>query len=279
VPRPRPGPGAGQATYHIDYYQREYAWSADDVRTLVTDLFEAFDLAWQEGRPRRRESSEPFFLGPFVYVEEKRQVRFLVDGQQRFTTLHLLFLHLHRAASAWGQRDVERNLDRVITDYVGSDRPQFRIDIEERREALEALYRDRPYELPARASLSVRNLHDRSLQIGELLEELLEADRCQLFVDWLLTKVVMVGIRAPSRDSGFRIFESMNDRGAPPDPRRPPEELPAVQCQDGRGETQRSLAAHARRTHRRPRRLRRTPQVPQGRTARPLRERRRRRPD
>jgi hypothetical protein len=147
-------------------------------------------------------------------VEEKRQVRFLVDGQQRFTTLHLLFLHLHRAASAWGQRDVERNFDRVITDYVGSDRPQFRIDIEERREALEALYRDRPYELPARASLSVRNLHDRSLQIGELLEELLEADRCQLFVDWLLTKVVMVGIRAPSRDSGFRIFESMNDRGA-----------------------------------------------------------------
>jgi hypothetical protein len=204
----------GQATYHIDYYQREYAWSADDVRTLVTDLFEAFELIWQEGRRRRRESGEPFFLGPFVYVEQKRHVRFLVDGQQRFTTLHLLFLHLHRAAIAWGQRDVERNLDRVITDYVGGDRPQFRIDIEERRDALEALYRDRPYELPQGSSLSVRNLHDRSLQIGELVEELLEADRCQPFVDWLLTKVVMVGIRAPSRDSGFRIFESMNDRGA-----------------------------------------------------------------
>jgi hypothetical protein len=223
------------------------------VRTLVTDLFEAFDQAWHEGHPRRRESSEPFFLGPFVYVEEKRQVRFLVDGQQRFTTLHLLFLHLHRAASAWGQRDVERNLDRVITDYVGGDRPQFRIDIEERQEALEALYRDRPYELPPGASLSVRNLRDRSLQIGELIEELLEADRCQLFVDWLLTKVVMVGIRAPSRNSGFRIFESMNDRGARLTPVDLLKSFLSVPCRAGRGETQRGLAAHARRTHRRPR--------------------------
>ncbi|MFF0014137.1 DUF262 domain-containing protein [Streptomyces sp. NPDC005374] len=61
----------------------------------------------------------------------------------------------------------------------------------------------------------MRNLHERSGQIADLLDELLdEADRCPLFVDWLLSKVVMVGIRAPSRDSGFHIFESMNDRGA-----------------------------------------------------------------
>jgi hypothetical protein len=27
--------------YDIDYYQREFAWSADDVRTLVDDLVTA----------------------------------------------------------------------------------------------------------------------------------------------------------------------------------------------------------------------------------------------
>lgn len=204
----------GQARYHIEYYQREYAWSAEDVRTLVVDLFDAFELAWQEGRTLRRDRSEPFFLGPFVYVEQDRQVRFLVDGQQRFTTLHLLFLHLRQVATALGRRDVESKLERVITTYAPGDRPQFRIDIEERQKLLEALYWGRPYELPRGSSLSVRNLHERSLQVGELIEERLQDERLRTFVDWLLTKVIMVGIRAPSRDSGFRIFESMNDRGA-----------------------------------------------------------------
>ncbi|MET8276245.1 DUF262 domain-containing protein [Streptomyces sp. NPDC005096] len=203
----------GEATYDIEYYQREYAWSADDVRTLVTDLFDAFERLEKEGRLHRRDA-DGFFLGPFVYIQQSRHLRFLVDGQQRFTTLHLLFLHLYQSARGWGQRDVVSKLDRVITDFGRGDRPQFRIDIDERQDALEALYWERPYELPAGASLSVRNLHDRSRQVGELVEELLEAERCQAFVDWLLSKVVMVGIRAPSRDSGFRIFESMNDRGA-----------------------------------------------------------------
>lgn len=32
-------------SYDIDYYQREFAWSADDVRTLVDDLVTQFQLA------------------------------------------------------------------------------------------------------------------------------------------------------------------------------------------------------------------------------------------
>jgi uncharacterized protein with ParB-like and HNH nuclease domain len=96
-----------RACYQIEYYQREYAWSAEDVRTLIADLFEAFERAWQEPRMLRRGRGEPFFLGPFVYVEQDRHVRFLVDGQQRFTTLHLLFLHLRQKATDLEQRDVE----------------------------------------------------------------------------------------------------------------------------------------------------------------------------
>jgi hypothetical protein len=39
-------------------------------------------------------------------------------------------------------------------------------------------------------------------------------DTLPRFVDWLLDRVVMVGIRAFNRNHGFKIFESMNDRGA-----------------------------------------------------------------
>ncbi|MFD7294963.1 DUF262 domain-containing protein [Streptomyces sp. NPDC059897] len=207
----------GHARYDIEYYQREYAWSADDVRTLVADLLDTFNPSWSPGQRHRRDENDTFFLGPFVYAQEREEdnVRFLVDGQQRFTTLHLLFLHLYRRARELpSSRETEFKLDRVITEHGPGKDHIFRIDIDERRPALEALYRDRPYEVPLGASLSVRNLHARSTQMDELLAERLEAEHIPQFVDWLLSKVQLVGIKAPSRSVGFRIFESMNDRGA-----------------------------------------------------------------
>ena len=59
----------GRTTYAIEYYQREYAWGADEVRTLLTDLVEEFE---RTGSARRTRWTSPpeFFLGPFVYADE-----------------------------------------------------------------------------------------------------------------------------------------------------------------------------------------------------------------
>jgi uncharacterized protein with ParB-like and HNH nuclease domain len=73
--------------YLIDNYQREYAWSQEDVQVLIDDLWVGF-----EGHNGR--SAETFF-GPFAYVRHDRTSRWLVDGQQRLTTLRLILLHLH----------------------------------------------------------------------------------------------------------------------------------------------------------------------------------------
>ena len=201
------------ATYNIDYYQREYAWSEEDVRTLLTDLSQEFDRTWQGSLSRRIKSVEPFFLGPFVYYDEQREVRFLVDGQQRFTTLHLIFMHLYAIARDFKDRAAVDKLARVIMDY-DADGERFRIDIAERNDALRALFHGYDYELPKNSSLSLRNLWKRSAEIGEFLDGFVDSDTCGSFVDWLLNNVVMVGIQAVSRDNGFKIFESMNDRGA-----------------------------------------------------------------
>jgi hypothetical protein len=56
--------------YRIDYYQRECAWSADDVWTLVNDMTRMLGEYWQDGRRHwQRSSPDHFFMGPFVYVE------------------------------------------------------------------------------------------------------------------------------------------------------------------------------------------------------------------
>jgi uncharacterized protein with ParB-like and HNH nuclease domain len=93
-------------SYDIDYYQREFAWSAEDVRTLVDDLIAQFIQARKDPRTRQgMRHAEPYFLGPFVYHDVRPGVRFLVDGQQRFTVLHLIFVHLSRQARALARRD------------------------------------------------------------------------------------------------------------------------------------------------------------------------------
>jgi hypothetical protein len=198
--------------YAIEYYQREYEWSGEVVATLLSDLLEEFDRA-DSLRRVRRSSPPQFFLGPFVYAEERTGRRFLVDGQQRFTTLHLIFLHLLRLLPDGASRKTRARLDHaVVPDYRG-DHPVFRLDIDERQVLLEALFERRPYEVPLGASLSVQTLWKRSLQVEDTLSQL-DPDRFGRLVDWLLDSVVLVGIEAVDRDNGFRIFESMNDRGA-----------------------------------------------------------------
>ncbi|MFG1997489.1 DUF262 domain-containing protein [Actinoplanes sp. NPDC048988] len=201
-------------SYDIDYYQREFAWSAEDVRTLVDDLISQFRLARKDHRTRRgMRHAEPYFLGPFVYHDVRRGVRFLVDGQQRFTVLHLIFIHLHHQARALERRDAEDKLNRVIRFAAPEGGWRFRIDIEERRRALQRWYDGHDFKPDAGSSLSLRNLSVRSDELRELLDSRLDAGDLASFVEWLLSRVVLVGIRAPDRDSGFRIFESMNDRG------------------------------------------------------------------
>jgi hypothetical protein len=194
-------------SYLIDNYQREYAWSQDDVQILIDDLWEGFE--GHNGRP-----AEMFFLGPFVYVQHDQFSRWLVDGQQRFTTLHLILLHLHQIAQQCGEPDTAAKLYNLVYGYTRHNRPRrFRIDINERRPALEALRDGKKFTITGK-TLSVRNLWQRGEQLRGLLEERIDSDNCARFADWMPDQVVMVAITAPDRPSRYRIFESMNDRGA-----------------------------------------------------------------
>jgi hypothetical protein len=202
-------------SYEIDYYQREYTWGEEEIRTLLTDLHRVFgDYAADRQRHRRPSPSSSYFLGPFVYYEgdpqARRKKRFLVDGQQRFVTLQLLFVQLRNIARELGLRRVLPDLDRVV---LGRGRT-LTIGIPELAPVLRTLADGRDWEDAPRDSLSVRNVVRRSRQIAEQLHELFESDQYNEFVPWLLEHVMLAGIQAADADNGYRMFETMNDRGA-----------------------------------------------------------------
>lgn len=202
------------ASYKIDYYQREYTWRSEDVSALIEDFVAQFSAAIENQEVRRRgiEYADPYFLGSFVYHQSDRHSRVLVDGQQRFTTLHLIFIHLHRRARALGRDDLMALLDPVIRHSI-EGHWFFRIRIPERRAALQMWYEGGEYEPDPLESISMRNLCARSAELDDLLENKIKVDDLAAFVAWILTRVLMVGIEAPDSGSGFKIFESMNNRG------------------------------------------------------------------
>src|SRR5438132_7916775 len=85
--------------YSIDYYQREYKWQQKQVTELIEDLSAKF-LESHEPKNDRIAVADygHYFLGSII-VSDKDGQKFVIDGQQRLTTLSLLLIFLHHQLS------------------------------------------------------------------------------------------------------------------------------------------------------------------------------------
>lgn len=196
--------------YSIDYYQREYKWHDKQIRELVDDLSGKFLEEYQPGHARTKVADYPhYFLGSII-ISKKESVGYIVDGQQRLTSLTLLLVLLRNLQS--GQA-VQVNVDELIFSEKFGQK-SFNLHVDERTPAMEALYEnggatfnttDRPE--------SVQNLVARYRDLEAAFPEELRAAALPYFIDWLLENVHLVEITAYSDDDAYTIFETMNDRG------------------------------------------------------------------
>jgi hypothetical protein len=197
--------------YGIDYYQREYRWQRKQAKELIDDLTAQFLQSHRLVNPRGAVAQYGnYFLGSIILSERDDQL-FIVDGQQRLTTLTLLLLLLHRRQ---GQRPDRVHLEDLIYSERFGERA-FNIAVEDRRAIMSALFNG---EVPdtSEASESVQTIVARFADLEELLDEQgEELDEAALpyFCDWLTEKVYLIEIRAASDEDAYTIFETMNDRG------------------------------------------------------------------
>ena len=197
-----------KAKFAIDFYQREYAWHERQVRELIDDLTGKFLDSYESGHSRYEvEGYGHYFLGSIV-ISHKRGQRFVVDGQQRLTTLTLLLIHLHRLQEGQDNRVDVTNL--VYSEKFG--RKSFNLDVPERAEVMQKLMAREQID-PNGASESVRNIAARYENIADHLPEEVTGTALPYFVDWLLENVHLVEIEAYSDEDAYTIFETMNDRG------------------------------------------------------------------
>jgi uncharacterized protein with ParB-like and HNH nuclease domain len=204
------------AKYQIDYYQREYRWEEKHVKQLLDDLETRFDEAYTEGHARTEVRNYPhYFLGP-VIVSHKNGQNFLIDGQQRLTTLTLLLIYLYRLQLEQGvTADKLSDVQNLVFSTKYGAR-SFNIDVDERQPVMDALYRGTEF-APTTNNETVQNLWDRydviEREFPQIFEETLNGGGLFHFIDWLKENVDLVKITAYSDEEAYLIFETMNDRG------------------------------------------------------------------
>lgn len=194
--------------YAIDYYQREYRWERKHIEELLRDLTGKFLDSYNERDERADvERYTHYFLGSIV-ISNKNGQRFIVDGQQRLTSLTLLLIYLHNLQlERADQVDVSKL---IFSEKFG--RKSFNLEVPERMACMEALYNAQPYDV-GEQSESVRNIAARYEDIEALFPDDLKGYALPYFIDWLKENVDLVDITAYSDDEAYTIFETMNDRG------------------------------------------------------------------
>jgi uncharacterized protein with ParB-like and HNH nuclease domain len=195
--------------YAIDYYQREYKWEGKQLTELVNDLTTKFLDLYEPSHARKDVAKYPgYFLGSII-ISQKGSQPFIVDGQQRLTSLTLLLTFLRRLQQG---RDDVVDVDQLIFSEKFGEK-SFNLDVPDRVDCMEALFEHGQYEPPAEAAESVSTLVARYDELDGLFPDELREKALPFFIDWLKDRVQLVQITAYTDDDAYAIFETMNDRG------------------------------------------------------------------
>ena len=194
--------------YSIDFYQREYKWQHKQLAELIGDLAATF---LQSHAPENERSAVAdyghYFLGSII-ISDKDGQKFIIDGQQRLTTLTLLLIFLHQRLDDPEQKG--QIADLIFSQKYG--KRSFNLEIPERTPCMEALYKGEEF-AEQDPPESIANLLARYGEIEDLFPDDLGGQTLPYFVDWLVENVHLVEITAYSDGDAYTIFETMNDRG------------------------------------------------------------------
>jgi hypothetical protein len=196
--------------YSIDFYQRDYKWQTKQVDELVADLTSRFLESFDTSHVRSDVASYPsYFLGSIV-LSRRPEGTFIVDGQQRLTTLTLLLIYLRNLQRATGQP-----MDPDVQNLIQSTQfgtKSFNMSVPERAAVISALYSgamldEEPDDVSSAA------IQARYGDIEDLFPEECKGAVLPFFMDWLIERVQLVEISAYSDNDAYTVFETMNDRG------------------------------------------------------------------
>lgn len=202
--------------YIVPSYQRHYVWEEDNINALLEDIKDNY----------LERNDEEYFLGSYI-IQSKNDNNDLLDGQQRITTLFLLFAFLRdyeRTENQYrsefqdyiyqGAKPMSGIKERVRLTYeirgnVKSFINEFIIptnSIIDKWETIKEKAND------SKENISIQHMCRALLCFKKFFDENDTIDIVQ-YVTFINTNMVMIYISADTLEDAFRMFSIMNDRG------------------------------------------------------------------
>ena len=191
--------------FTVPEFQREYVWDKDNVNQLLDDLWEAY----------QESDNMEYFVGSLVLVEKNPNSKEyeILDGQQRLTTFILLLATI---------KEMENSLKEYIQECLFSKGNKLR----------GIPQRDRlTYKIRGKANSFLRNYiqygtierNIKNVSVNnfintiETIKKFLRNRKADLekFTTFLFQKVIFVQIVTGNIEEGFKIFNTLNNRGIP----------------------------------------------------------------
>jgi hypothetical protein len=206
----------GSYQFEIPDYQRPYAWTTEQAEELFSDLLSAMQDARANG------AASQYFLGSIVLIKNDRDPRaMVVDGQQRLTTLTILFAALRAAWEAAGYPQGVKSVTPFLYeegDEMLGKATGYRFIAREEDSTFFRQYIQEPGGIE-KLALNVEKLQDSRLRYRENATLLLEKSKALSPEDrnalwkFLANDCSLVVISTPDLEAAYRIFSVLNNRG------------------------------------------------------------------
>lgn len=203
--------------FYVDFYQRDYKWSEEPVRRLLDDVFYQFDEAYAkysalEPTKEHINARYPwYYLNTYVTNHVDGRV-FVVDGQQRLTTLTLILVKLLRMAQIFGSK-TDKWLDRKIAGYSGTESSFWMNHVRHVDVLRELMEGADPATISTKSGITAVNMVQNYKVIAAALDERLKTlHKFDTFVHYFLFRLVLINLSVESQHVPM-VFEVINDRG------------------------------------------------------------------
>lgn len=211
-------------TFLIPEYQRAYSWKEEQCEALWNDIVDFFENS-------KVNDDDEYFLGSIVgFINDtersKRNIFEVIDGQQRITTLNILFRAFYEiVGKLQNKEEITKGYIKVFGKCLWSyDDGSETFNYDERYLKSEVILDDdlkdlenilsENYDLnkDSKKSLYSKNFSFFYDRIEKYLSTL---DRKKDFYEVILNRIVILPIECKSKENAMRIFTTLNNRGLP----------------------------------------------------------------
>ena len=197
--------------FSIPPYQRPYAWTTEEAG----ELFEDLNFAMGKGDPYE---APPYFMGSIVLIKDPEEPNAdVVDGQQRLTTLTLLICVLRDRLNDCLAPHADNYVCERGDPFAGTQ-DRYRLRLRRRdNDFFETNIQNTgaTNSLPGtdlRRSDPQKNIVENARLLAQHVGRL-DFDTRQRLLTFMIQRCFLVVVETSNRDSAYRVFSVMNDRG------------------------------------------------------------------